>query len=297
MKNLNKFYKTIAVLNELLEHFAPKPTCLFKLFDMKANYLAFIGIFHASMLSNIRAENDKRTSSIEKTIYITKSYKGSSISICQDMKQLKLNRCFSNIPLIYEFYGTGHIIYKNYMFYHHNGVNEIVVYNIADKSTINIVPTPEDAVCCDEKHSLYKMQHSGLFHFISDENGLYLIYSSKTNDVFVIAKINESNFTNLVIEKKWYVQSERENTLSLFITCGQLYAIKQQLPSMMITLTKLCNLLEDNYCSMNYSVIDLTILSSLTNQITFAQYNPDKNVLFIVDGGNFLNFKLDVSLV
>ena len=69
---------------------------------MKANYLAFIGIFHASMLSNIRSVNEKITSNIEKTIYITKSYKGSSISICQDMKQFKLNRCFTNIPLIYD---------------------------------------------------------------------------------------------------------------------------------------------------------------------------------------------------
>ena len=107
------------------------------------------------------------------------------------MKELKLNRCFSNIPLIYEFYGTGHIIYKNHIFYHHNGEKEIIVYNIVDSSNIEIIAAPDDGVCCDTNDSLYKMKHSGMFHFQVDENGLWLIYALKTSlTIFLNASLS-----------------------------------------------------------------------------------------------------------
>ena len=215
------------------------------------------------------------------------------------MKQLRLNRCSSSIPLIYEFYGTGHIIYKNFMFYQHNEAREIIAYNIIDKTGINIIPVPINAICCESKDSIYKMKHSGFFDFEADENGLWMIYRgislASKSQVYVIAKIDESEYATLKIEKIWNVNVDRETTLNLFISCGQLYAIKQQLPSMVVTISKICNLLEDESCIQDYSKNDVIILNTLTSQIAFVQYNSDRKMLSIVDGGNLLYFKFNVS--
>ena len=52
----------------------------------------------------------------ENYYYLTKSYKGSTVTVCHNAEELKSNRCYRNIPLKYPYYGTGHVIYKSMHF-------------------------------------------------------------------------------------------------------------------------------------------------------------------------------------
>ncbi len=180
------------------------------------------------------------------------------------------------------------------MFYHHDETNELIAYNVIDRNGINIIPVPNNSIYNRLDESLYKIKYSGYFDFEADENGLWLIYRVDFNNI-VVAKIQESNYSSLVIEKKWHISLNRETTINLFISCGQLYALKQQSHSRHVTLSKICNLLNDENCSQNYEKNDSIILNSLTSQITFVQYNPDQKILSIVDGGNLLYYKLNIK--
>lgn len=144
--------------------------------------------------------------------------------MCQNSDELKSYRCYRHLPLQYSYYGTGHTVYKGYMFYNQEGSRDLVVHSV-DKPDTRKILAPVEAACCEMDNYLYSVKHSGFFDFETDENGLWLIYrlsndlnydsssnelvGKQTNenlsefneDTYVIAKIDESDFKNLKIEK------------------------------------------------------------------------------------------------
>lgn len=106
------------------------------------------------------------------------------------------------------------------MFYNQDGTKDLVVHNVDDKYDVRKIGGPNEAACCDLNNNLYSVKHSGFFDFEIDENGLWMIYKLESNQssdnlnnqissntiqntdsTYVVAKIKESNFKDLVIEK------------------------------------------------------------------------------------------------
>lgn len=165
-----------------------------------------MGVFHCTWMNDIGSSTN--------FYYITKSYKGSSVTMCQNSDELKSYRCYRHLPLHYSYYGTGHVIYKGYMFYNQEETRDLVVHSV-EKSDTKKVSAPDDAECCDMDNYLYNVKHSGYFDFEADENGLWLIYKlnyeisnrntenfmERVDDTYVIAKIDENDLKSLRIEK------------------------------------------------------------------------------------------------
>ena len=271
-----------------------------------------MGVFHCAWMNDIGSHSTN--------YYITKGYKGSSLTMCLDMDELKSYRCYRHLPLQYSYYGTGHAIYKGYMFYNQDGTNNIIVHNLESQS-VEIVKAPDEAACCNLNDNMYNVKHSGYFDFETDENGLWLIYKQSRNidpdesdyssdysdnmpiesnlatenrDVYVVAKIDEENLASMRIERKWIVRVGKENVANMFIICGQLYALKNTgvNPAQMY---KVCDLINDASCTNNYDSEnkDLFNLTISSRQITSLKYDPDKKMLYMVDGGSFVYYKTE----
>ena len=261
-----------------------------------------MGVFHCTWMNNIGANNYPSRD----YYYLTKSYKGSSVTLCESIDELRANRCYMHLPLKYAYYGTGHTIYKDYMFYTQDSSQYLISHPIkafksseeGDEETRQIA-IPDDAECCDTKNPLYSVKHSGFFDFEIDENGLWLIYKKKinqteisdySNDIYVIAKINENYYKDLKIAQKWILKIKHNNVANMFIACGQLYALKNTVNSP-ASIYKLCDLLNDSDCSKTETdSFNITISS---RQLTSLSYNTEKKLLYMVDGGSFVYYNLE----
>lgn len=84
----------------------------------------------------------------------------------------------------------------------------------------------------------------------------------------------------------------REFVANMFISCGQLYALKDTLTNPAV-IYKLCDLFNDNECSKSYEY-DLFNISISSRQLTSLSYNPDKKLLYVVDGGSFVYYKMQI---
>lgn len=158
-----------------------------------------------------------------------------------------------------------------------------------DGTEVNIFSAPEDSLCCSQDHNLYSIKHSGLYDFETDEHGLWLIYRDAAG--YVIAKIDEKNFKKLEISKKWYVKVKHK-VANMFIQCGQLYALKDSSNSP-AEIDKICDFFIDIECVTD-SKGQIFNVSISNRQITSLSYNPDSQLLYSVDGGSLVYYKLRV---
>lgn len=320
--NLNEFFIIAASFDRFpstfdsLKKYSPTissdKTCDVYNINSEPNYIVFMGVFHCTWMNNIRASQKKNRDSY----YLTKSYKGSSVTLCSNSEELRSNRCYKTLPLKYSYYGTGHTIYKDYMFYTQDSSPFLISHSIKqlrsseenDLDEARQIGLPDDAECCDATKHLYSVKHSGYFDFEIDENGLWLIYKQKSIetksystddlfDVYIVAKINENNFRDLEIQQKWHFKIRHNTIANMFISCGKLYALKSTYNSPAL-IYKLCDLLNDLDCSKSSAKeTDFFNITISSRQLTSLSYNSDKKLLYMVDGGSFVSYNLQTVKV
>ena len=66
--------------------FSANKKCNLKYINSKANYVVFMGVFHCAWMSDMGSNSNN--------YYITKGYKGSSLTMCQNLDELKSYRCY-----------------------------------------------------------------------------------------------------------------------------------------------------------------------------------------------------------
>ena len=112
-------------------------TCSLYQIDSEPNHVVFMGVFHCTWMNNIGGstsgyENSGLINSdqLKDFYYLTKSYKGSSVTLCQNKEELRSSRCYKHLPLKYSYYGTGHAIYKDYMFYSQDSSRFLISHSL-----------------------------------------------------------------------------------------------------------------------------------------------------------------------
>ncbi|CAF0998535.1 unnamed protein product [Brachionus calyciflorus] len=210
--------------------------------------------------------------------------------MCQSLDELKSYRCYRHLSLEYSYYGTGHTIYKGYLFYNQEGTNELVIHRLDGKETKKVVIS-NDSLCCDQHLNMYNIKHSGYYDFEIDENGLWLIYRDNAEN-YVILKIDDNNFKELKILKRWTIKIKRENISNMFISCGKLYALGDTSKNP-ATIYKICDLFNDFECSNSYEKENFA-LSISSRQVTSLKYDSSQKILYSVDGGSLMYYKFQV---
>ncbi len=108
-------------------------TCSLYQIASEPNHVVFMGVFHCTWMNNIGGSmSDSQTSGdqYKDYYYLTKSYKGSTVTLCQNKEELRSSRCYKHLPLKYSYYGTGHAIYKDYMFYSQDSSRFLISHSL-----------------------------------------------------------------------------------------------------------------------------------------------------------------------
>ncbi|KAI3370675.1 hypothetical protein L3Q82_007237 [Scortum barcoo] len=89
------------------------------------------------------------------------------------------------------FQGCGHVIYKQSFYFHKAGTNQLIKFDLnTRKRNTLIMPS------CRYNNLTYLFRNSKTyFKFAVDENGLWVIFASETDDNVMVAKINPDVFS------------------------------------------------------------------------------------------------------
>ncbi|XP_039989638.1 gliomedin-like isoform X2 [Xiphias gladius] len=112
--------------------------------------------------------------------------------------------------------GCGHVVYKGSFYYHNAGTNKLIKFDLNTGRT-------ETLTMANSRYNnlTYLFYNSKTyFKFAVDENGLWVIFASDTDDNTMIAKLNPDTFSTESVINTAYPTTKAGNAL---IVCGVLY--------------------------------------------------------------------------
>ncbi|XP_018521971.2 uncharacterized protein LOC108876747 isoform X1 [Lates calcarifer] len=112
--------------------------------------------------------------------------------------------------------GCGHVVYKGSFYFHNAGTNKLIKFSLNSRRTHTLtVPNSR------HKNLTYLFTHSKTyFKFAVDENGLWVIFASDTDDNTMVAKLNPDTLSIESVINTAYPTTKAGNA---FIVCGVLY--------------------------------------------------------------------------
>ncbi|MEQ2229567.1 hypothetical protein ILYODFUR_020235 [Ilyodon furcidens] len=112
--------------------------------------------------------------------------------------------------------GCGHVVYKGSFYFHKGGTNSLLKFSLNTKQiTTLLMPN-------SRYHSLKYLFHNSktYFKFAVDENGLWVIFASNTDDNIMVAKLHPNTFSVQSMINTAYPSAKAGNA---FIVCRVLY--------------------------------------------------------------------------
>ncbi|KAM4554464.1 uncharacterized protein V3H82_018690 [Fundulus diaphanus] len=112
--------------------------------------------------------------------------------------------------------GCGHVVYKGSFYFHSGGTNTLFKFALNTRETTTLT-MPNSRY----RHLSYLFHNSKTyFKFAVDENGLWVIFASNTDDNTMVAKLDPDTFSVRSMINTAYPSAKAGNA---FIVCGVLY--------------------------------------------------------------------------
>ncbi|XP_068578539.1 gliomedin-like isoform X2 [Cebidichthys violaceus] len=114
------------------------------------------------------------------------------------------------------FQGCGHVVYKQSFYFHNAGTNRLMEFDLNTGGTYALI------MANSKYHNLtYLFRNSKTyFKFAVDENGLWVIFASDTDNDTMVAKIDTDRFSVESVINTHYPTTKAGNA---FIVCGVIY--------------------------------------------------------------------------
>ncbi|XP_064460077.1 uncharacterized protein LOC135370296 [Ornithodoros turicata] len=179
--------------------------------------------------------------------------------------------------LPYAFAGNAQVVFNGSLYYHHETTDSIVRFDLRNKSTAAISLSEDFATTS----MLYRTGHNAM-DILSDENGLWVVYGSKTSNNTIVVKFNEGSMR---VERIWNLTLHHRKIGELFIICGVLYAVD----SVTDASTRI------SFAFDLYSDTAFDIALSFSNPFrntSMISYNPSDGALYTWDLGHQLLYPL-----
>ncbi|XP_069018052.1 uncharacterized protein [Embiotoca jacksoni] len=123
---------------------------------------------------------------------------------------------YNRIDIKKFFQGCGHVVFKGSFYFHNGGTNKLIKFDLKTKRT-NTLIMPDSRY----QNLTYLFRNSKTyFKFAVDENGLWVIFASNTDDDTMVAKLNPNSFSVESVTNTGYPTTKAGNA---FIVCGVLY--------------------------------------------------------------------------
>ncbi|XP_008282927.1 olfactomedin-like protein 3A [Stegastes partitus] len=188
----------------------------------------------------------------------------------------------NNLKLPSAWTGTGHVVYKNNVYYINQGEEITVVkYDMRNNSVMDSAVFPlQDHV------PVYGLTPETVLDLAVDEEGLWAIYATRENERHIsLAKMDTNS---LDIEQMWDTNCPRENAEAAFVICGTLYVAyntKQPGRSRVQCLFDVNGMVTNEEAPLVYFPKRYGSHSSL-------KYNPQEQLLYAWDDGYQILYKL-----
>ncbi|XP_046370684.2 gliomedin-like isoform X2 [Haliotis rufescens] len=155
-------------------------------------------------------------------IWVTYNYTGNKVYKYQNDHAFRNNNPMDIADLgITRFFGTGHVVYSGYLYYHVRGGNQIVKFDLGQK----IIKELGSIKFSAHSHEMYLYSSKrNYYDFAVDKNGLWVVYGKDADDSLVhIAMLNPNTLKitksiNVGVRSGYYGNS--------FVICGVLYFIR-----------------------------------------------------------------------
>ncbi|XP_029378006.1 uncharacterized protein LOC115055979 isoform X7 [Echeneis naucrates] len=134
-------------------------------------------------------------------------YSNSTALLSTDYKTVDVGRFYQ---------GCGHVVYKGVFYFHNGGTNKLTKFDLNTRRT---------AILSMENSRYNKLNYlfgnsKTYFKFAVDENGLWVIFASDSDDNIRVAKINPDTFSMESVIDTGYRTAQAGNA---FIVCGIVY--------------------------------------------------------------------------
>nr|XP_023672950.1 gliomedin-like [Paramormyrops kingsleyae] len=148
-------------------------------------------------------------------IWVAEHFSGRMVKEYKSIAALQ-NNTSNPVDLKKYFQGCGHVLHNGSIYYHVAGTSKIAKFHIQTKILHTL--TIENALY----HSLtYLLSNSKTYFKLAvDENGLWLIFASSTDENIVVAQLDEKSFSVSMSVNTSYPRAKAGNA---FVACGVLY--------------------------------------------------------------------------
>ncbi|CAN8016748.1 unnamed protein product [Ixodes persulcatus] len=185
-------------------------------------------------------------------------------------------------------HGNAQVVYNGSFYYHQNDTNQIVRVALSGPGrggdTLKLTGRLglEDVAFRNDSY-LYTNQAGNYVNILADENGLWIIYSSRRSNNTMVLKVHEQSFRPEFI---WNLTLDHRKVGKLFVVCGVLYGIN----SLTEHRTEL-GFAYDLYTESLLEGVRLNFSNPFGNT-TFLSYNPGDGSLYSTDDQHQLLYPL-----
>ncbi|KAL8197222.1 UNVERIFIED_CONTAM: hypothetical protein K2H54_016089 [Gekko kuhli] len=208
----------------------------------------------------------------DERIWITEHFTGKTVKEYADMVAL-LNDSYEVIELPWHFYGCGHAIYNNAVYYQKIGTNNIVKFDLGTKLSKTLML---EQAWSHMRHYLFAYSKT-YFNIAVDEMGFWVMYVERFHENIMVAYVEEQNFSVMLNINTTYPKSKAGNA---FIACGVLYVTDKN--DSYVTFA--FDLLSEKQVDANFE------LKRSPSNLAMLTYNPRDKHLYTWEKGSLMQY-------
>ncbi|XP_078657631.1 uncharacterized protein LOC144903414 [Branchiostoma floridae x Branchiostoma belcheri] len=211
------------------------------------------------------------------SIWLMEDWYSNVVLEYSDMENFQAKKEAETYNLPYNWWGTGHVVYKGALFYHSR--NKIVKYDfmqeevVAERKLNNIGP--------------YHYQWGGatLVDFAVDEKGLWAIYAAQENHgKLVVSKMDPDN---LSFTQTWTTDQLKTDAGNAFMICGVLYTTRSDIKQDIISYAF-------DTDTGKSKILNIPFVSKY-GATSMVDYNPKDKRLYAWDNGNLVTYNVTLE--
>ncbi|KAM3869680.1 gliomedin-like [Diretmus argenteus] len=185
----------------------------------------------------------------------------------KDMSALQNTTKTIDIKKFYQ--GCGHIVYNGSFYFHNAGTKKLIKFDLETRRTNTLIIENTRY-----RNLNYLFSNSKTyFKFAVDENGLWVIFASTSDDTVMVAKLNHTAFSVVSVINTAYPITKAGNG---FIACGVLYITDDQDKGV----TYAFDLKKENSLDASFD------LRPENGILAMLSYYPNKQLLYMWDNSS-----------
>ncbi|CAH1243595.1 OLFM1 [Branchiostoma lanceolatum] len=211
------------------------------------------------------------------SIWLMEDWYSNVVLEYSDMENFLAQKEAETYNLPYNWWGTGHVVYKGALFYHSR--NKIVKYDfmqeevVAERKLNNIGP--------------YHYQWGGatLVDFAVDEKGLWAIYAAQEDHGKLVVSMMDPD--DLSFTQTWTTEQLKTDAGNAFMICGVLYTTRSDIKQNIINYAFDTETGKSNALSIP--------LVSKYGATSMVDYNPKDKMIYAWDNGNLVTYNVTLE--